>query len=78
MSEDQRPDVSRHSLFVAALREPIDGFAFPLHRHIAQECEQDHADLFPECREASCVLLRRIARSLGWTITERGVTNPWE
>lgn len=73
-SELLPPLQAQHSLFVAALLEPhAEHHDEPLHQRVERECWKQHPTDFVDCDQPACVLLKRLARALGWTVGTNGV-----
>ena len=63
-----------HQALIAALTEPPTWHREPLHERVERECWKQHPDDFNACEHPACLLLKRIAVALGWTVTMNGVT----
>ena len=66
----------RSGPFAAALLSPPAWHHEPLHRGVERSCVEQHEELFKNCHEPGCVLLKRIARALGWSVEMHGVKPP--
>jgi hypothetical protein len=56
-----------------ALIEPPSWHRESLHERVERECWKQHHKDFKDCEEPACLLLKRIAPTLGWTIGINGL-----
>lgn len=60
----------------AALLDPPVWHREPLYQRVERECWKQHAVDFQDCEEPACLLLKRLAGLVNWTVDMNGVNQP--